>query len=594
MHNEIYMPASDTGIRRLGFPNRTRVRTLPFVLNGRTTTKGCRSLAASTGRRLFCLLEMLWGWIVIRSLVWFGRLMGWLLIRLFLRVENYILAPIYLALWSKRAKQRFISPTSLTIGLDSLGFEADQRDRLRACLTNNPRVEIGEFDQDGLLLSRFGPIHGMPCVSDAGFVRRNYSTVRLILLGDQVAIEKNYRGARYAFVREITALQRLNAAGYHEHAILDINLKALQVTKPFIKGMVLREELAQAGAVLRDRDVMGHPQFQGLSPRGAVRKRIESGRNLLHKVVTPDFADKLYRIVQDIHTAGVTDLGLKYGNIVIDEISRAPRFVDFGQACSAALYGKFFSNMLRDYDTEQFNLHFGTEHLTYNLIKSRLNQMEPHEAVDLGYGLSLGKPWSARACYRCWLQYINHNVQSLVGKRVLSLGSSNAFPALQLLRLGARQVVVIEPKADLMRQAKFLKEAIEWRDNRRYDVEYVQMDLHAVPTRELGRFDIVVAVSCLDPDVCSTGLMIKHLSTIATVLLFQSPNPDRHGFLQLQHLRRLLEENGFSVRALSAEACNQPSFIVAERPQSGRDLHVDLWPQPDLPSGAELDQAHVG
>jgi len=549
-----------------------RTRSIILKLNQRPISNGRRGTIVLCLRSLESLAQILWICVIAPGLVWAGHLVGWTALRLFFRFETYILAPILIFLWSRTDKHRLISPAPPKVDINSLGLEPCQLKVLRADTLNKSRVEIGELDQDGFLLSKVGPIPGIPCVTAKDFLPRNRSKLHLVLLGDSVAIEKDFRGVKSFFVRELTALQKLSAAGCPVPAILDVDVKKCRLTMPFIRGMVLREELAKAGAVLRDRDIVGHVDYRGLSQESADLKRIEAGRKVLQHVVTKNFVDTLHRRLQDIHTAGVAHLGVKYGNILIERDSKEPRLIDFGEASPVSFCGKFLFSLLRDHDTEQFNLHFGTNHLTYRLTRARLRQMKARRPVYLGCGLSLGKPWQAAISHGRWLDFMKHNLPSLAGQRILNLGAGNGFHALQLLRFGVRQVVAIESDADLVKQGQFVKEAFEWTDNRRYDLKYIQMDMFELATHDLDRFDVVFALFCLArSDASSVARMLKHLSTIAPVLVCQyqvgeeisqkNGSPDKT--TALGHPKRLLEENGFSVRGFATQS-DHKGFIIAE------------------------------
>ncbi len=300
---------------------------------------------------------------LVSGLRWAARTVGWIVIQLVTRFENYLLAPLLLAVWRRKGKQRFLSrPRPPGDEIDCLGLEPPHLVLLKGKSRMQERIQIGEFDQDGFLLSEFGPIRNFPNVTTREFMRRKRFSLRLVLSGGSVGVEKDYRGVKSSFVREVVALRRLNAAGCHVPAILDLDFKRCCLTMSLIKGKVLREELVRAGAVLRDRDAAVDPEYRGLSREALRLKRIEAGRKVLRKVVTGDFLEKLYRMLQDIHTAGVALKGIKYGNIIIEEDSGEPYLIDFEGAAPLVPCGRFLLNLLFDYDTKEFNLHFSPHH----------------------------------------------------------------------------------------------------------------------------------------------------------------------------------------------------------------------------------------
>jgi tRNA A-37 threonylcarbamoyl transferase component Bud32 len=326
-----------------------------------------------------------WTSFIRRFLVRAARATCWTALRLMFRFESYVLAPALIALWRRTDKQHLLTRSEeAMVNISALALEPHQLEILMAQTQSMRRVNIGEFDQDGLLLSKVGPIRGIPCLTMKDFVPRASTTLRLLLLDDSVVVEKDFRGVKSWFVRELTALRRLHAAGCRVPAILDVNLKNYSFTMPFIKGMVLTEAFAKAGAVLRDRDVVAHPAYRGLSPRLMQLKRIEAARNVLANVVSGDFVDKLYRRLQQIHCAGVAHMDLNYGNIVIEEGSNEPRIIDFGSASPICDCGKILFRLLREYDTEQFNSRFGTHYRAHDTHLGTFGV--PHSGQQLATG----------------------------------------------------------------------------------------------------------------------------------------------------------------------------------------------------------------
>lgn len=336
---------------------------LPYKVTGRSL-RGCAFVT-----QIVCTS------LISRGLAVAARATGWIVLCLMFKFEGCVLAPALIALWRITGKQHLLSRRPGTVSINSLALEPHQLEALKAETQNKPRVEIGQFDGDGFLLSKVGPIRGIPSVAPKDFLRRSRTTLRLVLLGDSVVVEKDFRGAKSSFVREIAALRRLNEAGCRVPAILDVDLRNCTFTMPFIRGIVLREALAKAGAVLRDRDV-GHPQYRGLSPQLSRLKRIKEARKVLHNVVDQDLVDKAYRALQQIHSAGVAHMDLQYGNIVIEEGSNEPWIIDFGWASPICCCGKFLFGLLRDHDTEEFDLRFGTRHLTYDTIRGAFKELE--------------------------------------------------------------------------------------------------------------------------------------------------------------------------------------------------------------------------
>jgi hypothetical protein len=521
-----------------------------------------------------CFFHTLWIWLVVPRLVWVARTTGWALLQLLYRFENYVVAPIWFAALRGADERRLVShPCPPSVELESLGLEPHPLSVLKAKAATEPRVEIGEFDQDGFLFSELGPIGSIPSTTKEAFLPRARSSVKLVLLGDSVVVEKDFRGSKSSFVRELTALRRLNSAQCPAPALLKVDFKKCTLSMTFSNGKVLREELAKAGAVLRDRDVASSPEYRGEPERTLRLRRIAAGKKVLRRVVGDEFVQKLYRILQDAHLLGMTPMNIKYGNVIIEKPSGDPCLIDFEGACPLLPCGRFLFSLLRDYDTKEFNLHFGTHHLTYFLVRKRLKQMKPTSDIYVGGGLSLGDGWRAAYRYGRWKYFTHRNLPALEGKRVLNLNAGNGFHALQILRLGATQVVALESDAESVKQGRFIKQAAEWADNRSYDLKYIQMGSQDLLKEDLGWFDVVFAPTCLDkPGDGSVGGLIEHLSTIAKILVCgydagREIELTKRGSWQNRsphHPSQLLQEHGFRVCGLSAPCLDEGAFIIAE------------------------------
>lgn len=301
-----------------------------------------------------------------------------MLIRIVTRFENWVVAPLLLAVWRAKGKERLIAVDSGTDrGAEKLGLEPHELGRLKRRAQTEERVLIGEFDQDGLLLSNYGPLKIFSGVTREEFIPRKRFCLRLVLAGGAVGVEKDFRGARSYFVREVTALYRLRAAGCPAPAVLDLDFTRCCLTMSLVRGKVLREELAKAGALVRDRDAEGDPGYRELPAEARRLKRIQAGKELLLRVVKPDFVDQLDQHVRKMHAAGVARLDIKYGNILIEESTGQPRLIDFEQAAPLVRCSKFMFRLLCERDRQEFMLHFGPRPNTRNQEGALVSRTEP-------------------------------------------------------------------------------------------------------------------------------------------------------------------------------------------------------------------------
>jgi serine/threonine protein kinase len=283
-----------------------------------------------------------------------------------------------LARWrSKRSE--LTADRNSAVRIEDLGLDETNIRRVKEDLEKTRQLVIATIDQDGFFLSRYGPIDGVPCVSQENFYPRKRLPIDLVAVDGRVGIRKNYRDQmtrpsegsskerrarlknyKILFLREIEALYFLTKAGCNVPAIMDVDFDTYTLTFSYIPGRVLREELASGGAILRDRDVDGNVAFTQLPPAARERRRIEEGRKYLRQRVDEEFIEKLFDQVRKIHAAGFRINDIKFGNVIIEKRTGNPYLIDFESSENLAGLGHRLSRALFADDIRKCNLLFGT------------------------------------------------------------------------------------------------------------------------------------------------------------------------------------------------------------------------------------------
>ena len=414
---------------------------------------------------------------------------------------------------------------------DSL-VDPEVLDRIRAAEGGEREIVLADIDQDGFLLSRVGALRGASIVAPDRFVPRARYDLTVVALEGGVGVKKHFKGNVPAFVAELAAGHDLRRAGCRVPAILDVDFDGLTITFEYLPGPVLREELAQRGALLRDRDVDAHPELRGLRRRQRRDRCIEEGRAVLDDVLDPEAIDRLFAELRKIHTAGYVLHDLKFGNVILDPSSGEPYFIDFDRARSYPDVSPLAFRFLRDRDYEKFNAHFGTRKPSHRRVRTwakrgdaRLERLYP--PMYLGGGLRFGRIWSTDAGYGRWGYILRDNLPPLAGARILDLGANNGFNAIQMMRSGAREVVAVERDRHAVAQGSFVRELFEWADNRSYPLTFLDESMERLPQLALGTFDLVTALcSIYYLDDREIATLVRHVSTISDTLVLQC-NSDR-------------------------------------------------------------------
>ena len=82
--------------------------------------------------------------------------------------------------------------------------------------------------------------------------------------------------------------------------------------------------------------------------------------------------------------------------------------------------------------------------------------------------------------------------KSLEGKRVLDLGSNAGLFCIRAAQMGAKEVIGVEREPKHLKQCAFLKSYFDV-DN----VKFVNTNLENLPTMDIGKFDVILAIAVL-------------------------------------------------------------------------------------------------
>ncbi len=131
--------------------------------------------------------------------------------------------------------------------------------------------------------------------------------------------------------------------------------------------------------------------------------------------------------------------------------------------------------------------------MTRDEIQARVERLGPwFHCIDLGGGLvtktesAIGEPvehprptWEkVRACLP----------EEMEGRSVLDVGCNAGFYAVELKRRGAGAVLGLDSQRNLVRQAVFVRDVLG------LDIEYRRMSVYDLDPRELGQFDVTLAL----------------------------------------------------------------------------------------------------
>jgi SAM-dependent methyltransferase/tRNA A-37 threonylcarbamoyl transferase component Bud32 len=436
-------------------------------------------------------------------------------------------------------------------------------------------IPLADIDQDGFLLSRYGRLWDAPQVGPEAFVPRKHFELTVVDRGGWVGVRKNFRGDKIAFVNELEAALDLAAAGCRVSQILGIDFERLSITFAYLHGVVVREELAQAGAFLRDRDQK--PVRFSVGKRildyRLDKKRAMSGRSFISQVLDQETIAQVGKGLLAIHRANYTLEDIKYGNVIVEAATKLPYFIDYERALPLREFSHATATYLRDRDATKLNRLFGTNLFTAKTLRQlrRATDTAMYAPFYAGAGIRWGAIWNPDLGIQRWRHMLARHVPVPRGGRVLDLGANNGFNALQMLRAGAREVVGVEIDPATIDQGLFVKRVFEWADNVEYRFSYVRGSHADVASMKLGRFDLIIAFCTLY--YLSSDAMAKTVSDLARMtdkLVLQCneerwierSDPGTFTKASLPFNVDLVRANGF------------PHVTVVKRPGSNRPLVI--------------------
>lgn len=252
----------------------------------------------------------------------------------------------------KALQARFGALPREGVGIRVEEIDAELERRIATLRQPDRELVIGDFDQNGLIASRFGEIAGVPTISRDKFITRSGCPVLLVDLNGRLGVRKEFRN-RGRFVQELEALLELEASDCPVPRVMNVDWHKGSVTITYVPGDVVRELLAEAGADIRDR------ANDGSYTREVDRQRIRNGRELVPMVLSQSHIENVAAGLDAIHAAGFVLEDVKFGNIILKARTGEPIFVDLERALPVASLPASLADHLRQIDLRKFRDHFG-------------------------------------------------------------------------------------------------------------------------------------------------------------------------------------------------------------------------------------------
>jgi tRNA A-37 threonylcarbamoyl transferase component Bud32 len=278
------------------------------------------------------------------------------------RIHYFLFANSDLHSMKSRKEQLLkFKDTGLWVSLDEIGIKKEGNEKRYSEMMKSPEYFIGEFDQDGYILSNLDAIEGISTIDKEHFLPRNRFKLYLVSVYGRIGVKKDYRGNKVSFLIELRVYSRLAGKNINVPTLLDVDYDRLTITFSYIPGPTVREKLFDIGAVIIDHTLLSNPELQKIP--GSLRWLIqtENKSETLYTVVDKQFSRDLLNEIKKIHDCDVFISDLKYGNIIIEKTSHQPYLLDFDQSRDISEFRNYIKKFQKNKDIQLFNRLFFCE-----------------------------------------------------------------------------------------------------------------------------------------------------------------------------------------------------------------------------------------
>ncbi len=128
-----------------------------------------------------------------------------------------------------------------------------------------------------------------------------------------------------------------------------------------------------------------------------------------------------------------------------------------------------------------------------NELKTKIEELKPwYQNIEFNDEISAVSSHSRLSGEFAW-NYIKQLLpESLEGKRILDLGSNAGLFCIRCAQMGATEAIGVERDSRHLKQCDFVKEYFDVSN-----VKFIRGNLESLPSMNLGKFDIILAIAVL-------------------------------------------------------------------------------------------------
>lgn len=275
---------------------------------------------------------------------------------IYLKFHTHLKAKLRLSTLARSS--RYFTGSNAFLKLCDIGLSDYDFARINREIASNGEAKLAEIDQDGFYLPIYEMNLHLPLVPDKHFMQRHKHKISLVALDAGIAIRKDFGRNYILFSNEIIALRRLSGC-CNTPTIFQIDYKNHVLYVSYILGATIRELISAEGAKILDRDIVSQENREKVTDNERHAQRIAEGKKYLKDAVGDSTIHRIFEKISEIHERGVCLYDIKYGNIIIEERTKEPYFIDFENSIIFNRASGFLFEKMRNYDLRLLNLHFG-------------------------------------------------------------------------------------------------------------------------------------------------------------------------------------------------------------------------------------------
>lgn len=212
--------------------------------------------------------------------------------------------------------------------------------------------KIGFIDHDGLIHcdEKYHNYFSKDNLYTGGdYINRKKFEISLIYYMGEILVEKNYKNKNFSFYNEMCVLNILKDLDFIP-SIKFVSYKEKVIYIEMVSGYVLREKLAQQGALLRDIDI----QKQNIAM--AFDEKAQEGKKLIDSILNSEIKLKILESINIIHERKIIIHDIKYGNIIIN--NEDIYLIDFETSISFPEIPRVLFKYFKNIDNKKIGLLF--------------------------------------------------------------------------------------------------------------------------------------------------------------------------------------------------------------------------------------------